>query len=334
MREPASWWRSRSRFTLLSPLGWIYGAIAGYRMSRPGHDAGIPVICVGNFHVGGAGKTPTVIALVALLKAYGETPVVLSRGYGGRMRGPVRVDPALHAAADVGDEPLLLAASAPVVVARNRVAGAALARRIGASVVVMDDGFQNPALRKDLSLVVIDGHRGVGNGRVFPAGPLRAPLKVQLPRTDALLVIGEGQSAASVATAVAAQGGKVFHARLQPDAADVVALRGRRVLAFAGIGDPERFFATLRASGIDVAAVRAFPDHHCYSDSELADLRAAARRENLVLVTTTKDIARLGGAAASEPAIASFAVTLAIDDEAGLLDLVLLAVGRARAAAS
>ena len=202
MREPAFWHRPASFYSrLLLPLGALYGAVAGRRMQRPGLDAGIPVLCVGNYHTGGAGKTPTVLALTRLLRDLGETPVVLSRGYGGRLRGPVMVDPARHAAADVGDEPLMLARTVPVAVARDRPSGVALARSQGASVILMDDGFQNPAVAKDASLIVIDANRGLGNGCLFPAGPLRAPLDLQLARTDALIVIGDGTAARSVAAA-------------------------------------------------------------------------------------------------------------------------------------
>ena len=164
----------------MTPLGAIYGLIASARMQRRGFDAGIPVLCVGNYHAGGAGKTPTVLALTRLLRDLGETPVVLSRGYGGRSQGPIKVDRSRHIAADVGDEPLMLALTVPVVVARDRVDGVALARSQGATVIVMDDGFQNPAIGKDTSFIVIDSDRGLGNGCVFPAGPLRAPLKPQL----------------------------------------------------------------------------------------------------------------------------------------------------------
>src|SRR5262245_61660646 len=178
MREPAFWHRPRSmKSHVLKPLSALYGAIAARRMARQGMDAGIPVICVGNYHVGGAGKTPTVLALTKLLRDLGETPVVLSRGYGGRLQGPVRVDPARHAASDVGDEPLMLAGALPVVVSRKRAEGVPLARAHGATVILMDDGFQSPAIVKDTSLIVIDGARGIGNGQVFPAGPLRAPLR-------------------------------------------------------------------------------------------------------------------------------------------------------------
>lgn len=322
MREPAFWHRPPSWISrLLSPLGALYGAVAARRMQRPGFDAGVPVLCVGNYHTGGAGKTPAVLALTQLLRGLGETPVVLSRGYGGRLRGPVMVDPARHAAADVGDEPLMLARTIPVVVARDRLAGVALARAQGASVILMDDGFQNPAVVKDASLIVIDGDRGLGNACVFPAGPLRAPLDPQLARTDALIVIGDGAAASAVAAGIAARGAPVLSAHLQPNAAAVAALAGKRVLAFAGIGDPGRFFRTLRAGGIEVVRERAFADHHPFSQGEIEALAAEAKRDALTLVTTEKDLARLqtaGGLPSWANDIVPFAVTLAFDDPAAL----------------
>ena len=294
MREPA-FWRRPGALTgwLLAPLAAIYGAVTAWRMARPGRAAGIPVICIGNLTVGGAGKTPAAMAVAQLLRDAGGRPFVLSRGYGGRLAGPVQVDPDAHGAADVGDEPLLLARIAPTVVARDRVVGAQAARSAGASVIVMDDGFQNPSLKKDLSLVVVDGHSGIGNGRVVPAGPLRAPLAAQFARASALLVIGEGSGAAAVLAA--APGLAVFHGRLEPDAQAVAALRPHKVLAFAGIGDPDKFFATLTDAGIDVRARQAFPDHHRYRRAEAADLIARAARDGLVLVTTEKDLVRLKG---------------------------------------
>jgi tetraacyldisaccharide 4'-kinase len=274
-------------------------------------NAGIPVLCVGNYHVGGAGKTPTVLALAKLLRELGETPVVLSRGYGGKLAGPVRVDPVRHAASDVGDEPLMLAGVLPVVVSRKRADGVPLARAQGATVILMDDGFQNPSVVKDASLIVIDSERGIGNGQVFPAGPLRAPLPPQLARTDALIVVGSGSAAGQVAAEIAAQGKPVLSAHLKPDEAQVAQLRGKRVLAFAGIGDPARFFNTLRASGIDVAGQRAFADHHPYSQAEIESLIAEAKRDGLILVTTEKDLARLRDQAQQ---IVPFRVTLEFDD--------------------
>src|SRR5258708_14203800 len=211
MREPAFWYRPSSPLSLLLlPLGALYGLVASRRLQREGFDAGIPMLCVGNYHLGGAGKTPTVLALVKLLRDLGETPVVLSRGDGGRLRGPIMVDPERHAALDVGDEPLMLARTVPVAVARDRVSGVALARSQGASVILMDDGFQNPEIAKDASLIVIDGDRGLGNNRVFPAGPLRAPLAPQLARTDALIVIGDRSAAPPAAAAIPARGAPVL----------------------------------------------------------------------------------------------------------------------------
>jgi tetraacyldisaccharide 4'-kinase len=314
MREPGFWHGPASlNAHLLKPLAALYGAVAAQRLQRRGLNAGIPVLCVGNYHVGGAGKTPTVLALAKLLRELGEVPVVLSRGYGGKLRGPVRVDPVRHAASDVGDEPLMMAEALPVVVSRKRADGVPLARAQGATVIVMDDGFQSPAIVKDASLIVIDGTRGIGNGQVFPAGPLRAPLQPQLSRTDALVVVGTGSAAKTVAAEIAAQGKPVLSARLKPDAAQVAELRGKRVLAFAGIGDPLRFFNTLRASEIDVAAQRAFADHHPYTQAEIESLTAEAKREGLTLVTTEKDLARLKDRSQQ---IVPFRVTLEFDEPA------------------
>jgi tetraacyldisaccharide 4'-kinase len=322
MREPAFWHRPKSwKSHLLRPLAALYGAIAAHRLDRKGFEAGVPVLCVGNYHLGGAGKTPTVLALAGILRELGERPVVLSRGYGGKRRGPVMVDPSGHTAADVGDEPLMLAFHVPVVVARERVDGATFAKSRRASVILMDDGFQNPALAKDAALIVIDSERGIGNGCVFPAGPLRAPLPAQIARTDALVVIGKGHAAKEVAAAVAAPGKPVFAACLQPDPAAVERLRGKRVLAFAGIGDPDRFFRTLRASGIDVAQHKAFADHHVFSAHEIGLLAESAKREGLTLVTTEKDLVRLRGDAQVFPfsqAIVPFPVTLHFADVARL----------------
>jgi tetraacyldisaccharide 4'-kinase len=322
MREPAFWHRPKSfKSHLLRPLAALYGAIAAQRLDRAGFAAGVPVLCVGNYHLGGAGKTPTVLALAQILRELGEMPVVLSRGYGGKRRGPLMVDPDRHGAVDVGDEPLMLAAHLPVVVARDRVDGVALARSRRASVILMDDGFQNPALAKDASLIVIDSERGIGNALVFPAGPLRAPLPAQLARTDALVVIGRGSAAQAVAGAIAASGKPVLSAHLEPAAAAVAQLKGKRALAFAGIGDPGRFFRTLEASGIEVAQHRAFADHHAFSAGEIEALVADAKRDGLTPVTTEKDLVRLHGEAqlsALAREIVPFPVTLQFDDGAEL----------------
>jgi len=318
MREPAFWHRPPSwKSHLLRPLAALYGAVAALRLQRNGFDAGVPVLCVGNYHVGGAGKTPAVLALAQILRELGEMPVVLSRGYGGKLRGPVVVDPSRHTAEKVGDEPLMMSSRVPVVVARDRVNGVAMARSQGASVILMDDGFQNPAIVKDAALIVIDSERGIGNGYVIPAGPLRAPLPPQLARTDALIVIGRGDASMEVATAVAAREGQVLSAHLKPNAASVAALAGKAVLAFAGIGDPQRFFRTLRSSGIDVVRQRTFADHHNFKENEIEALLAEARRDALTLVTTEKDLARLrqgGELPAMAREIVPFAITLEFED--------------------
>jgi tetraacyldisaccharide 4'-kinase len=318
VREPAFWHRPKSwKSHLLRPLATLYGAVAALRLQRKGFDAGVPVLCVGNYHVGGAGKTPAVLALAGILRELGETPVVLSRGYGGKLRGSVMVDPSRHTAEKVGDEPLMMASRVPVVVARDRVNGVAMARSQRASVILMDDGFQNPAIAKDAALIVIDSERGIGNDYVIPAVPLRAPLPPQLVRTDALIVVGEGDASKEIAAAVIAREGQVLSAHLKPNAASVAALAGKRVLAFAGIGDPQRFFRTLRSSGIDVVRERAFADHHNFSNNEIEALLAESRDDALTLVTTEKDLARLReGGEFSElaRAIVPFAITLEFED--------------------
>ena len=324
MREPAFWWRPHAWLSLvLAPLAAIYGAAAASRLRRSGEAIGIPVICIGNFTLGGAGKTPTVMALVELLRSQGQRPFVLSRGYGGTLAGPLLVDAAEQTAGQVGDEPLLLARIAPVVVSADRVAGARVAAGHGASVIVMDDGFQNPSLAKQLSLIVVDAARGLGNGAVFPAGPLRAPLAEQIERTDALIVVGAGSAADGLASAISSRGRPVLHARLVAEAADLASLKGKRVLAFAGIGDPEKFFGTLRDCGVEVVATKSFADHHAFRESELATLRAEALRDGLTLVTTAKDLARLGGAGKG---IAAFRVSLVFEDQTALRQLVARAV--------
>lgn len=294
MREPAFWWQP-GKGSLLSPFAGIYGAGAWLRMQAQGRNVGVPVICLGNLTVGGAGKTPAALAVARLLLAAHERPFFLSRGYGGRLRGPVLVNPAIHTAADVGDEPLMLARLAPTIVARDRVAGAEAARFDGAGIIVMDDGFQNPSLIKDLAILIVDGRRSIGNGWVIPAGPLRAPLKSQVARAHALVVVGPPDGAANVIEAARRQGLPIFHGRLEPDRNSLAALGGHRVLAFAGIGDPEKFFTTLTEAGIVLAEREAFPDHHRYTKSDAQKLIARADAQSLVLMTTEKDQARLAG---------------------------------------
>jgi tetraacyldisaccharide 4'-kinase len=300
MREPAFWWRKGGlRAGLLAPAACIYGTVAARRMAKAGVRAGVPVICVGNFTLGGVGKTPTAMLLAGLLADKGERVFCLSRGYGGSLAGPKLVTDGDHAA-QVGDEPLMLARVAPTIIARDRVAGARLAREHGASVIVMDDGLQNASLAKDLTIAVVDGKRGIGNGKVFPAGPLRAPLAAQLKRTDALLVVGDASGATDVAAAAKARGLPVLHGRLVPDANSITALQGRKVLAFAGIGDPDKFFATAAEAGIAVVRRKAFPDHHGFSAEEVGELIMQADEDGLALLTTEKDRARMIGDKLSE----------------------------------
>jgi len=321
MREPGFWWRKAGPLSaLLSPLAALYGTVAAQRMARKGARAGVPVICIGNFTLGGAGKTPTAIAVAQMLAAAGERVFFLTRGYGGSNVGPKRVDAHADTAAQVGDEALLLARAAPTIVARDRAAGAAFAKAQGATIIVMDDGLQNGSLNKDFTLAVVDARRGVGNARVFPAGPLRAPLDIQMRRVNALLVVGDGDGAASVAADARSRGLPVWHGRLAPHPESAGAIT-RPVLAFAGIGDPDKFFATAHAAGIAVAARRAFSDHHRFTAENAAELLMAADSEALALLTTEKDRARMTG----DPALAGLMerahvlpVTMQIDEIAEL----------------
>jgi len=292
---PDFWWRSGSSLAwVLSPLAFFYRTYAAYRLRKsPKFKAPVPVICVGNLVVGGAGKTPTVMALVEAARAAGRKPGILSRGYGGRLRGPVSVDLDRHNAADVGDEPMLLAKVAPTVVCANRATGARHAlNHHDIDLLIMDDGLQNPRLGKDLNVVVVDGEQGVGNGFCLPAGPLRAPLGRQLAITGFLLVIGTGNAGKNVIRAAARQGRSVLHGELVADPAANVG--GSVVLAFAGIGRPQKFFSSLRQVGAKVDAQRAFPDHHVFTAQEAHELMVAAADGDLRLITTAKDMARMG----------------------------------------
>jgi tetraacyldisaccharide 4'-kinase len=330
MQAPSFWWQP-GRGMLLSPLAALYGAAAWLRLRKPGRSVGVPVICVGNLTVGGAGKTPAALALGRLLLANRERPFFLSRGYGGRLAGPTLVSRSIHKAIDVGDEPLLLAQLAPTIVARNRLAGAHMARVHGASVIVMDDGFQNPALHKDLAILVIDGRRGIGNGRVLPAGPLRAPLNAQIALAQALIVVGPPDGAAAVAERARRHRVPLFRARLEPDRQTLDALVGQRILAFAGIADPEKFFATLSDAGLTVAERRSFADHHRYTAAEAQMLTKRAQSQNLMLLTTEKDHIRL----ARDPRLAELAahagvlpVRLVIEEDDAFREMVLKTVKR------
>jgi tetraacyldisaccharide 4'-kinase len=326
MREPAFWWRTPGiAAALLAPVGAGYGAIAARAFNRTGYRARVPVLCVGNLTVGGSGKTPAAIAIAGLFLAAGARPVFLTRGYGGRFAGPIHVDPRFHRAADVGDEPLLLARVATTIVARDRVAGAALAESVG-NVIIMDDGFQNPSLTKDLALLVVDCRRGIGNGHMIPAGPLRAPLAVQLDHADAVLAVGETNGAGNVIAQANDRGVPIFRGRLEPDSTALDALEDHRVLAFAGIADPEKFFATLASAGVATVATASFPDHHRYTVEEARDLLVRAERDALHLLTTEKDLMRLqgeDGAADLAARATALPVTLVFEKEDAVRGLVL-----------
>lgn len=292
---PSFWWRKPGLAALcLAPLAALYGAVSGGRMRAVrGFPAPVPVLCIGNFTLGGAGKTPTALALAAEAEAMGLKPGFLSRGYGGSLKGAALVDPARHTADEVGDEPLLLARAALTAVSRKRVEGVRLLGEAGVDLILMDDGFQSGRILIDHALIVADARRGAGNGLVFPAGPLRAPLSAQLPKASALLVVGEGEAGAALASLMAAQGRPVFSAALKP--VGQVRLKGARVLAFSGIADPEKFQRTLAEIGAQVALRRDFPDHAPLSDAQIVDLLNAAEAGGLTLVTTAKDAARLAG---------------------------------------
>lgn len=291
---PAFWWREEAGWQAraLRPAAALYGAVSGRSMARGRRaEAGLAVICVGNFTVGGGGKTPTALALGRAALALGRRPGFLTRGHGGSGGEAVLVDLARHDAARVGDEAMLLAALAPTAVAADRPAGARLLAQARCDLAIMDDGFQSARLRADLSLVVIDGGRGLGNGRVLPAGPLRAPLDRQLFHADMLLAIGEGRGLEQAAELAERAGRPLLRARsVAPNAP---AFAEQRVLAFCGIADPGKFHRALREAGAEIVASTDFPDHHPFTPNEARALLAEADSLGLLLATTAKDHARL-----------------------------------------
>ncbi len=317
LRAPA-FWTDRTAFAarFLAPLGTVYGALTRWRMRRPGLTMNVPVICIGNPTVGGTGKTPFAAFLVAELRKKGARPAILTRGYGGALKGPVVVDPARHSAAEVGDEALLHAAQCLTVKAVQRVRGAVLAVDHGASHILLDDGFQNPALNFHLSFLLVDAAAGLGNGLIFPAGPLRTDFAAQAERAHALVLVGGSTGDVSAPAIERAFGldRPIIRARLVPDPLQAAALKGERVLGFCGIGLPDKFRRTLATCGAEIVGFSAFADHHSLSETEAAALLQQADQLKARLVTTAKDYVKLMGSAAHE-ALAARALVLSVTVE-------------------
>lgn len=290
---PPFWWTKADwRAYALSPLSWVYGRVSGRRMDRGKRvSIAVPVICVGNFTVGGAGKTPTAIALARAAVAKGLKPGFLSRGYGGSLDVTTVVDPRHHRARDVGDEPLLLAREGLTVICRKRVDGARRLVAEGADLIIMDDGFQSARLTFDFALLVIDSRRGIGNGHLIPSGPVRAPIPRQIRHASALLKIGNGDRADALVRQSSRAGKQIYAANVE--ALDDGSLKDMPVLAWCGIADPEKFFRTVRETGAAIVETRSFPDHHHFSEDEIADLLDRAAAKDCLLVTTAKDWVRL-----------------------------------------
>lgn len=292
---PPFWWTKADwRAWGLAPISFLYGRIAGRRMAKARRaSVSVPVICIGNFTVGGAGKTPTAIALARAAKEKGLKPGFLSRGYGGSLDVTTVVDPEHHRAEAVGDEALLLCRETLTVISRTRVDGAHKLVAEGADLIIMDDGFQSARLALDFALVVIDTVRGIGNGHLVPGGPVRAPIAEQMRQLSAILKVGNGEAADQLVRQAARAGKQVYVAALKPRENREIA--GKALFAFAGIADPEKFYRTVREVGGLIVEKRGFPDHHYFSEDEISDLLDDAAKDNLILVTTAKDAVRLQG---------------------------------------
>ncbi len=320
LHEPKWWYDKAPRWParLLAPVGALYGRLTELRLRRArAYTPSIPVLCVGNFTAGGTGKTPMAIALAQIVRGLGREPVFLSRGYGGRLHGPDIVDLERHTHIDTGDEPLLLARVAPAVVARNRRQGAELIERTFGSkaVIVMDDGLQNPALKKDFSIAIVDGKRAFGNGLCIPAGPLRAPVAFQAGLVQAIAINGaheRGDAKSILAPIPEFFAGPIIKAHVAPDS-DIAWLKNHRLIAFAGIANPERFFALVETHGGTITERHAFPDHHNFAESDAHRLIAAADAHGAILVTTEKDFVRLSGGGAAFRALAERTRTVPVD---------------------
>lgn len=290
---PPFWWDKPDwRAWALYPASAVYAVFAARGLNRGRREkVDLPVLCIGNFTVGGAGKTPVATALAKELSRRKHQPGFLSRGYGGSLSGTHLVDPGNDSARLTGDEPLLLARHAPVVVSASRAAGARILAEQGCDFVIMDDGFQSARLHYDYALLVVDAIRGLGNGHVIPGGPVRAPLVDQLRHASAVLRLGEGNGADHAIRMAARAARPVFQAVTKPMAGS--GIEGRKLLAFAGIGYPQKFFDTAASIGGEVVQERSFPDHHLFSDEELRELIETAEHHDLELVTTAKDAVRL-----------------------------------------
>jgi len=291
---PPFWWQKTGLMSLaLRPLASCYGFWANRTLKRkqiPRID--LPVLCIGNFTLGGNGKTPVTIAFAKAAQDLGMRPGIVSRGSGGQTKKGIHlVDPHHDRARDVGDEPLLLARHAPVVVGVDRLSAAKKLQKLGCNIILMDDGFQSRRLYPDFSLLVVDSSRGIGNGHVFPAGPLRAPIQTQLVQTDALLVLGDDNESASIVRLAARAAKPINFAQFTPSASHKVAKK--KFLAFAGIGNPQRFFQTIEKMGGKLAEKRIFADHHFFAAHELQELAASATAQKLWLATTAKDYIRI-----------------------------------------